>query len=294
MKCPNCENQIPDKAKVCGYCGYQFKHADVTQPRKASAARGVPGWVWGLGGALVVAVIGAVLFASSMIASPPSEDAPNAPTAFSQPTEINFPTATLPPSTEVAPEVKVLLEDDFSDSSSGWSTGSTNDFDGNYADGGWYQLSLGHTSATWVYMQYRAGEPQGKFDGFSLEVVCVCATCVGFGGLVFRRSAPYNFYAFEVATDGKFRLVRADQSDIFNWITLVDWTSSRVLLPVGINRLKVVASGDLISLYANGQFLTSVQDNTYLSGWIGLHIGNYGGVGDNADYIFDNVRITNP
>ncbi len=45
MICPNCENKIPDKAKVCGYCGYKFA-GGVSQPRNTPASRSVPGWAW--------------------------------------------------------------------------------------------------------------------------------------------------------------------------------------------------------------------------------------------------------
>jgi|GEM_PF-3547831 len=57
MICPNCENKIPDKAKVCGYCGHRLKagapvQGTISQP--VSSQRGMPVWAWGLIGGLVV------------------------------------------------------------------------------------------------------------------------------------------------------------------------------------------------------------------------------------------------
>ena len=68
MKCTNCGNEVPDTAKVCGYCGHRLKADTPIQPgfppvqiaaqpvyqappQSVSAPprkRGIPGWVWGL------------------------------------------------------------------------------------------------------------------------------------------------------------------------------------------------------------------------------------------------------
>jgi len=60
MICPNCENKIPDKAKVCGHCGYRLKAgAPGTEPKRirepVSAPSAAPGWRWG-----TIAGVGAI------------------------------------------------------------------------------------------------------------------------------------------------------------------------------------------------------------------------------------------
>jgi hypothetical protein len=65
MICTNCGNEVPDTAKVCGYCGHRLKEVSqptpapipipmpVTAPPKTTKTK-TPGWVWGLIGSLVL------------------------------------------------------------------------------------------------------------------------------------------------------------------------------------------------------------------------------------------------
>ncbi|MBM3181274.1 MAG: zinc-ribbon domain-containing protein [Chloroflexi bacterium] len=304
MVCPNCENKIPDKAKVCGYCGYKFKHAGVTQPRNTPATRSILGWAWGLGGALIVVIIGAILLFPELSLTPSAEEAPALPAAQPEPTTISFPPPTsIPPTespttptTDTSSDIKVLIADHFDDPTSGWTTGSDKNHDGNYYDGG-YRLSVFGTDS-WHYIQYLQGDSRGNFNDFTLEFDLSSTSNSGFGGIVFRRSAPYNFYVFEVSPNGSFALHRADQASRETWKILIDWTSSRLIARGQTpNVLKVSVSGETISLYVNGQFLTSAQDGTYDSGWIGLFAArtpdDYRN-GITAGYFFDNVRMTYP
>ena len=58
MKCPNCNEEIPEGKKFCGHCGYKLATAEPAPIQPASISpqvkRGLPGWVWGLGTALVI------------------------------------------------------------------------------------------------------------------------------------------------------------------------------------------------------------------------------------------------
>ncbi|HKZ53897.1 MAG TPA: zinc-ribbon domain-containing protein [Anaerolineales bacterium] len=310
MRCPNCHQEIPDSAKVCGHCGRRL-----TAAAPAPSKRGLPGWAWGAGGALLVVIVGGALFASGVIALPGSREATSAPPTFvavapvatstlPEPTPTSSPAPTLTPSAPSPSPVTptddplsgsgvVVLEDDFSDPASGWTVSGSENHDARYTDGG-YRVILGG-EWTWDYQQYLQGNPQGDFDNFILRADLTPQAFVGFGGLVFRRSAPYNFYTLEVNPAGEYRLMRADQAGIETWTTLIDWTSSPALVKgLNTNRLTVVASGDTISLYANGQFLASRQDKTYQSGWIGLHVGRTSQEyqnGSTAEFLFDNVMI---
>jgi beta-lactam-binding protein with PASTA domain len=104
MICTHCGKEVPDTAKVCGYCGHRLK-AVPSPPSAAAPKRGLPGWAWGLGGAVVVVVLVGVLLATGVIrlpsqqAPPPTARWVSQPTAVTLPTSIPLPTATAVPPT---------------------------------------------------------------------------------------------------------------------------------------------------------------------------------------------------
>lgn len=138
MECTNCHQQVPDSAKVCGYCGHRLKTlepvpAPVARPPEPRPTQGplpapqvqpppaprpvakpkkrnIPGWVWGIiigGILLVIAICVAVIFVPTLL--PALFPAINPPTVYEQPAQNNEPyTDNSPPDAappEVPPEV---------------------------------------------------------------------------------------------------------------------------------------------------------------------------------------------
>ena len=97
MRCPNCSNEVPDTANVCGYCGQKLKVAtpppqsEVRQVQPSSG--GIPGWVWGVGGFVliggIVLVAGIVLMSSFGLFAPVSNNPSNQPAETPEPTQPN-------------------------------------------------------------------------------------------------------------------------------------------------------------------------------------------------------------
>ena len=86
-------------------------------------------------------------------------------------------------------------------------------------------------------------------------------------GLVFGVDDPYNvqkLYTFGIYDQAQYALYRMDPR--YEWVTLVDWNGALMLKPGGaVNHLKLIRSGPLIALYANGSPLsTSIYDDTYM------------------------------
>lgn len=110
-------------------------------------------------------------------------------------------------------------------------------------------------------------------------------------GLVFRAVDGQQFYRFDITGNGLF-IVERHNSD-GTWTRLVqEWTPASALnqgLNV-TNRLRVLASGQTMTFYANDVLLTQVNDATYASGAVGLDAGTFGG--SNLQVAFDNVAIT--
>jgi hypothetical protein len=83
----------------------------------------------------------------------------------------------------------------------------------------------------------------------------------GFYGLIFERLDWNHFYLFAVSPDSQeFVVLRHDPA----WVFLVSFTSSSAIKSdSATNHLRVERVGEQIDVYANGQFLASVNDGTY-------------------------------
>jgi len=100
-----------------------------------------------------------------------------------------------------------------------------------------------------------------------------------------------QFYRFDITGNGLFIVERHNGDG--TWTRLVqEWTPASALnqgLNV-TNRLRVLASGQSLTFYANDVLLTQVNDATYADGLIGLDAGTFGG--SNLQVAFDNLTIT--
>jgi hypothetical protein len=110
---------------------------------------------------------------------------------------------------------------------------------------------------------------------FYLEAQGTSGACSGRDrwGLFFRAPDDTRGYLFGVSCDGRYALWVYDGS---SEIYLMDWADSPHILkgPDQINRIGVKADGNRLSLYANGNFLAEVRDDSFASGRFGLFIGS--------------------
>jgi serine/threonine protein kinase len=101
------------------------------------------------------------------------------------------------------------------------------------------------------------------------------------GGLIFRSNSS-GFYRFRVSTDGTYDLV--DQA-----VVLVNGSSPAIKTGAGqTNILKVVARGNALSLYVNGQLLTTVHDSASSYGRFGVFGVDFT---RSTDAAFSNARV---
>jgi hypothetical protein len=110
-------------------------------------------------------------------------------------------------------------------------------------------------------------------------------------GVLFRVKDGQQFYRFDITGNGLYIIERHNGDG--TWTRLVqEWTPASALnqgLNV-TNRLRVLASGQSLTFYANDVLLTQVNDATYADGLIGLDAGTFGG--SNLQVAFDNLTIT--
>jgi hypothetical protein len=112
-------------------------------------------------------------------------------------------------------------------------------------------------------------------------------------GVLWRMQDETRFYRFAVTGNGLFMVERHDGDG--RWTQLLDgWQESTAINTAlnDVNRLRVKANGELISVYVNDTLLAQVSDDAYGEGTIALSAGTFGQPG--LAVAFDNVRITTP
>lgn len=91
------------------------------------------------------------------------------------------------------------------------------------------------------------------------------------GGLIFRQSAPANFYYFSVSIDGSYALwLNTGQS---GKVLTHGYSSAIQRGNQQTNTLAVVANGATIDLYVNNIHLATIYDKTLKAGRIGTAVG---------------------
>jgi hypothetical protein len=137
--------------------------------------------------------------------------------------------------------------------------------------------------------------PDFTFDDFILEVDArLLEGDLGSSyGVLFRMQDSTRFYRFEITGDGLYMVERRDGDS--GWTRFVDgWTESPAIKRQlgSVNRLRVEARGQSISLYVNDELIHQFTDTAYSSGTIALDAGTF--VQPQAQVAFDNLVVRRP
>ncbi len=115
-------------------------------------------------------------------------------------------------------------------------------------------------------------------SNFYAEIDMTIGACAGRdgGGMAVRVDSTMDYdrsYVFEVACNGEYRLRRFIDYDTIP-VVLLNWTYSDAIHkgPNATNRIGVLANGNELYLFANGELLTQnpIQDNAYSQGIYGI------------------------
>ena len=182
------------------------------------------------------------------------------------------------------PPPQLLYEDDFSNPHTGWISESTEEVESDYEDSEYHILVK---ERDWWYFVWN--QRAGQFTDFTLEIDArlISGPTVSSCGLVFRIAEDGNTcYRFLVSADGYYAV-----GILLNdtWIDLQPWTKSAVINQVNsTNHLKVVCQGSQIEVYVNGQHLTSITDNSFAEGYVGVIVDT---TEPTSHVAFDNIRV---
>ena len=93
---------------------------------------------------------------------------------------------------------------------------------------------------------------------------------------------------FMIAGDGYFKLQGKDEGEVFN---IIKWTKAAAIRQgESTNHLRLIANGQVISLFVNDELLAIVPDNTFRRGDIKLVVGSFSDPG--VHIAFDNLKVT--
>ncbi len=82
-----------------------------------------------------------------------------------------------------------------------------------------------------------------------------------------RQSSPASFYIFQVRPSGQYQLIKWSQEKSQNAV-LIPWTDSpSIKKGAAANLLRVMAQGDQITLFANGDKLANISDASFSQGF---------------------------
>ena len=202
--------------------------------------------------------------------APEPTDTPEEPTATPEPT--NTPTEEPTPTLADSDPAQTLGEPDWVDNmenGDNWATGFS-EYTSIEFDDGYLQLTSDEDVDGW-----RLSWP--VLDNFYLEASVQSPECEGSDhyGLMFRVPANSNAnkgYLFGITCDGRYSLRRWDSETMHFPVT---WTESDAINTGEdeTNILGVMADGSNLALYINGQKVTQLTDNAYLTGKFGVFVG---------------------
>jgi TIR domain len=181
----------------------------------------------------------------------------------------------------------LVLNDPLHDNSRGYKWDEGSDIYG-FACG--FRGGAYHITAGGLNPQYNICRPEAAsldFSDLTYEVKITIAAG-DIGGIVFRDNPTTNFrYVFTVDIQGNYTLSKDDGSGHFS--TLRSGVNDAIDNgPAPSNLLAIVATGNMISLYANNTQLAQVQDTSYKRGQIGIYANK------ESDIIASDVRVWKP
>jgi len=183
-----------------------------------------------------------------------------------------------------------LLRDDFSNSGSGWGTGTDADSSVEYSNGGLQMLVFTPNYIVW-------STPNDQdYENVHVEVnVTASGTdpATAFGVLCNSQGILASYYYFVMTPDGQYAIAKAavGQTDLF--LTNDDQWASSDLITQNASSYRVGADcgNGALTFYVDGQEIASVSDSTYTTGRVGL-ITWSGEEASSTDVTFDDFVVT--
>jgi hypothetical protein len=183
-----------------------------------------------------------------------------------------------------------LVKDDFSDSNSGWGTGTDTDSSIEYSNGGLQTLVYTPNYLTW-------STPNATdYENVHVEVTAThndTNPTTAFGVICNGQGVLASHYYFVITPSGEYAIAKASValSDVF--LTNNDqWGTSDVINENAASyRIGADCGNGTLTLFVDGNQIASVSDTTYTTGRVGV-IAWSGDEAPSADVVFDDFVVT--
>lgn len=190
-----------------------------------------------------------------------------------------------PTSTEIP---KIIFSDDFSDKSS-WYTYEGDQYSFKYTDDGYHIYNKISMGLIWSIREQ-------DFSGVAVEVdgTRLSGSEDSFFGIVCNFSDEgENYHALVIGDNGFYGLGLMEHGEYEFVETGVD-ENGIIRRGQGVtNRIRGVCNDDHFLIYANGELILDVWDDTLENGIIGLVVGNHN-TGSDTEFRFNDFAITWP
>jgi hypothetical protein len=182
----------------------------------------------------------------------------------------------------------VLLEDDFSNPSSGWEVGAYEEEGAVGYQNGYYFVSATKED-TWMW-----GVANRSFGDVDLEVEATQFSAPDNNnnayGVRCREQANNDAYHLLISGDGFWSIQKSGGG---TFTKLVDWTRSDAINQGNdTNTLRVVCDGSRLALYCNGELLGETTDSAFTQGDIAFAAASLEAEG--TEIHFDNLTVSEP
>lgn len=199
------------------------------------------------------------------------------------PTQPSLPTDALQP-----PSGQSLFEDDFSDPTTGWPVDADSGKAASYSDGQYLISAFSVNQDVW------APYPEGDLGDVRVEVDAVRSFGpeVNSFGIVCRFVDNDNFYFLVISSHG-YQAIGKYQAGQLSYLSSEQMEqASGINLGNASNHIRADCIGSTLTLYANGQMISSVTDASFPEGEVGLIVGTFDE--PNVGVLFDNLIIYKP
>lgn len=200
--------------------------------------------------------------------------------------------ATTPEAEPPVPSSSLLYEDDFSNPNRGF-LGEITATHEIYNKDSQYHILV----KEWDWTAWDFNYMKGLFTDFTLEIdaTLVAGSNQSAYGLIFRVPITYDvpiiydFYRFLVNGNGYYLIGTRTNGQ---WTVLRDWTRSEFIEEgYSTNHLKIICKGSQIEAYVNGHYLTTVTDESFVNGRVGVIVDT---PEPNTHVTFDNLKVYIP
>lgn len=184
----------------------------------------------------------------------------------------------------------IIFKDNFSDTSGGWDTVQKEDGTTGYVPNG-YRIFV--NKSKWYFWSIPSKVSKITDARIEVDTTKVAGPDENEIGIICRYKDDNNFYFLTIGSNGSYSINKTKEGkDNFIGMDKIQFAGQKIRTGNANNHLRADCIGNELSLYANGELLTTVTDTEFTDGEVGLIAGTYDTPG--TDVLFQNFVVLKP